>query len=96
LASSANSIGSSSSTAWQKPPTISAVASCRDAALLAVEQPLLGDAGGGGLVLDHGVARAASTVGKVCAPQSGPISSESHCVWLRAPLAVGATRTRPR
>ena len=28
LASRANSIGSSSSTAWQKPPTISAVASC--------------------------------------------------------------------
>ncbi|EDK60119.1 hypothetical protein BMAJHU_C0117 [Burkholderia mallei JHU] len=28
FASSANSIGSASSTAWQKPPTMSAVASC--------------------------------------------------------------------
>src|SRR5215469_14495433 len=24
--------------------------------------------------------------GTVCAPQRSPISSESHCVWLRAPL----------
>src|SRR5688572_23068809 len=34
--------------------------------------------------------------GKVCAPHFLPISSESHCVWLRAPSAPFSTFTRPR
>ena len=37
-----------------------------------------------------------STYGKVCAPQSPPISSESHCVKLRAFVALGRIFTRPR
>src|SRR5690349_22759556 len=37
-----------------------------------------------------------SMYGNVCAPQRLPISSESHCVWLRAPSAPFSTFTRPR
>src|SRR5690606_2073702 len=36
------------------------------------------------------------TVGNVCAAHLSPISSESHCVELRAPTAFGVMRARPR
>jgi hypothetical protein len=50
---------------------------CRAAA---VEQLVLADLRGGGLVLDLAPGFLTSMYGKVCAPQRLPISSESHCV----------------
>lgn len=51
-----------------------------DPALQAVEQLIFANPRGGRLVLQLGAVVAAFYIRKVCAPQSGPISIESHWV----------------
>ena len=77
-----------------KPPTISAVASWGDAALLQ-EQALLGDARGGGLVLDHGVA-AGVDVGEGVRAAVGPDQQRIALRVVARAGGPGAMRTRPR
>ena len=67
-----------------------------DAALLAIEQALLGDARGGGLVLDHGVAARGVDGGKVCAAVRARSAASRIACGCARPGGVGLMRTRPR
>ncbi len=84
LASTANSIGSSRNTFAEAVDDHRHRVFLADATGAAVEQLVVGDLGGGGLVLDGGARVLHLDVGKVCAPHCLPISSESHWVVARA------------
>jgi hypothetical protein len=80
LASTANSMGSSLKTSLQKPFTIMLTASSAEMPRCwKVEDLVLADLRGRGLVLHLGRRVEDLDVGKVCAPHLSPTSRESHC-----------------